>query len=227
MNAPRVDYGVPVDPRLTTVFTSNADAFEAILSVYAPVEPDQPRQTIIDPTFGRGVFWSKVDRSLYDVRCTDLTDGVDCRALPYPDSSADMVVLDPPYRYTPAKNKAHPALDAPYALQASAPTRTQGVIEVYVAGMAEAKRVLRHGGFLVVKCQDTVQDGKQIWVHVLLMHAAEELGFACRDLAVVAPKSVTRSRWEKQRHLRRAHSNFLVFRLGGQFPFGIPSVQAR
>jgi hypothetical protein len=93
--------------------------------------------------------------------------------------------------------------------------------------MGEAGRILKQGGFLVVKCQDTIQDGKPVWVHKLLMDYAEIIGLACRDLLVVTTASPTKSRWERQRHLRKAHSYFLVFRKGGHFPFGIPSVQKR
>ena len=93
--------------------------------------------------------------------------------------------------------------------------------------MKESHRVLRQGGFLVVKCQDTVQDGKNIWVHNILIQKAESIGYACRDLLIVITKSPTKTRWNKQRHLRKAHSYFLVFRKGGHFPFGIPSVCKR
>ncbi len=74
---------------------------------------------------------------------------------------------------------------------------------------------------------DPSQDGKNIWVHCKLVEAAEQLGFACRDLMVVAPKSVLRTRWPHQRHLRKGHSYFLILRKGGHFPFGIPSAARR
>ena len=155
------------------------------------------------------------------------------RKLPYQDEFADMIVNDPPYRYTPAKNikhediPGHGKVDGLYNLQESGLTRTQNILELYFSAMLEAKRVLKNGGFLVVKCQDTVQDGKNIWVHALLINKAESLGFACRDLVIVATTSPTKSRWKKQRHFRKAHSYFLIFRKGGHFPFGIPSVQQR
>lgn len=224
-----VDHGVPVDPSLTTVCSSNEEGFARILTLYA-----RPGQTIVDPTFGNGRFWKNVNQADYDARLTDLSrDGVDLRALPHADESADMIVLDPPYRYTPAKNTkqddvpGHGKVDGLYNLQAAALTNTQSVIDLYVAGFREAHRVLRLGGFLVVKCQDTVQDGKQIWVHCDLIAAAGTLGFACRDMLIVAPSSVLATRWPFQRHLRKGHSYFLVLRKGGHFPFGIPSVAKR
>jgi hypothetical protein len=224
-----VDCGVEVDSDLGTVSTSNEEGFARLMRLYA-----RPGDTVVDPTYGRGVFWSQVDCSQYNILATDLTaDRVDLRSLPYADDSADLVVLDPPYRYTPARNKRHEdtpghgAVDALYALQSSGLTNTAAVLDLYRGGIVEASRVLRRGGFLIVKCQDTVQDGKQVWVHVILMRDAEVAGFACRDLMVVVTKSPTKTRWPRQRHLRKAHSYFLVFRKGGQFPFGIPPVCER
>lgn len=226
--APEVDFGVVVADDLNTVCHSNEGGFARILRLYA-----RPGQTIADPTYGNGRFWKDVDRAIYDVRVTDLVEGVDLRSLPYPDATIDLLVLDPPYRYTPEKNKrqedspGHGKVDGLYNLQAAKLTNTQAVIDLYVAGFVEAKRVLRQGGFLVVKCQDTVQDGTNIWVHSILVEQANVLGFACRDLMIVVPASVLATRWERQKHLRKAHSYFLVFRLGGHFPFGMPSSERR
>lgn len=223
-----VDFGVCVDSNLNTVCRTNEEGFDRILKLYA-----RPGYLIVDPTFGNGRFWKNIDQSSFDVRTTDLKDGVDLRSLPYKSGSVDMVVLDPPYRYTPVKNKrqedtsGHGKVDGLYNLQSTNLKNTKAVIELYRDGFQEAHRVLKKGGFLVVKCQDTVQDGKNIWVHVQLMQIAEDEGFACRDLLVVNPPSVTKTRWKFQRHLRKAHSYFLVFRRDGHFPFGIPSREKR
>lgn len=224
----KVDEGVECDDLLNTVCRSNDEGFARILRLYA-----RPGDRIADPTYGNGVFWKNIDKTLYTILETDLKEGVDLRSLPYQDDSLDVLVNDPPYRYTPEKNKkqddvpGHGKVDSLYSLQSAKLTNTQAVLQLYYDGMKEGVRVLRVGGFLIVKCQDTVQDGKNIWVHVLLMQKAEELGYACRDLLVVAPASVLKTRWDRQRHLRKAHSYFLVFRKGGHFPFGMPSVCKR
>lgn len=224
-----VDYGVAVDDSLNTVCQTNDEGFARILRLYA-----RPGDVIADPTYGNGVFWRQVDKGQYNVLATDLKEsGVDLRALPYADESLDLLVIDPPYRYTPEKNvkqedtPGHGKVDGLYNLQAAKLNNTQAVLELYYYGMQEGARTLKHGGFLVVKCQDTVQDGKNIWVHNLLMSKAEYLNFACRDLLIVAPPSVLKTRWNRQRHFRKAHSYFLIFRKGGHFPFGIPSVCKR
>jgi hypothetical protein len=56
---------------------------------------------VADVTYGRGVFWKNIPQGAYDVRATDLRDGMDCRNLPYGDSTFDCVVFDPPYMHTP------------------------------------------------------------------------------------------------------------------------------
>jgi DNA modification methylase len=223
-----IDMGVTVDDTLNTVCESNEEGFRRILKLYA-----RTGQVIVDPTHGHGRFWKLIDRTQYDARCTDLADGIDMRALPYASETVDLEVIDPPYRYTPARNvkqddaPGHGVVDGLYNLQAAKLANTAAVVELYVAGFVETRRVLRHGGFLVVKCQDTVQDGKNLWVHDVLRERAEVLGFAMRDMLIVNPRSVLATRWERQRHLRKAHSYFLIFRKGGLFPFGIPAMERR
>jgi hypothetical protein len=224
-----VDLGVEVDDALNSVCYSNEEGFHRILRLYA-----RPGDTIVDPTYGNGRFWLLIDRSQYTVLATDLaTHGVDLRHLPYEDGSADLVVLDPPYRYTPATNKRHEdtpghgKVDGLYGLQAAQMPRTQHVIALYLAGMQEAKRVLKRGGFLIVKCMDTVQNTCNIWVARTLANEAESMGYVQRDLLIVRPASVTKTRWDYQRHLRKAHSYFLIFRRDGHFPFGAPVAPAQ
>jgi len=226
---PEVDYGVPTEIGGTTVATTNEEAFARVLGLYA-----RPGQVIVDPTFGHGRFWRNVDRSLFDLRATDLgTGGPDLRQLPYADETVDLVVLDPPYRYTPRTHRPHEAdgnhgqVDGLYNLRAADLRTVADVEALYVAGFVEAKRVLRRGGFLIVKCQDQIESSIPRWSHLNLMREGEALGFACRDLLVVTPACVLKSRWAIVRSLRKAHSYFLVLRKGGHFPFGAPALQPR
>lgn len=220
--ATTVDDGVPVDAALTTGCTDNAEAMRRLMTVYA-----RPGQVVADPTYGNGVFWQAVDTTKYTTRFTDLVrDGIDLRALPYAAESIDVLVCDPPYRYTPDKNTkqddvpGHGAVDGRYNLQAAKLKNTEAVVQLYRDGIAEGRRVLRTGGFMFVKCQDNVEAGENVWVHVLLMQYAGTVGFVCRDILVVNPPTVLKTRWTKQWHLRKSHSYFLVLRKGGHFPFG-------
>lgn len=125
-----------------------------------------------------------------------------------------MIVLDPPYRYTPAKSVPQKHLDERYKLtdNSSDITRVQGVWDLYSAGMKESYRVLKKGGFLIVKCQDTIQDGLQYRSRIEIHNRAIKIGFVDKDEVVVASPTVGKTRWQIQKHLRKAHSYFLIFR---------------
>lgn len=79
------------DVVVTAHVGTNAQVFPQILALHVP-----PGATVADVTYGKGVFWQSVPVDRYKLLPTDLQTGVDCRALPYEDSSIDCVVLDPP-----------------------------------------------------------------------------------------------------------------------------------
>jgi DNA modification methylase len=85
---------------------------------------------------------------------------------------------------------------------------------MYRDGMAEAYRVLKHKGILIIKCMDQVQSGRQQWAHLIYHQMAEKLGFRAEDLFVLVRKSrpLMRHKPENQKHARRNHSYFQIFR---------------
>ena len=89
----RVQGGTPTtDLILSAQVAGNADVFPLVLKLHVPVG-----SVVADVTYGKGVFWRNVPAKDYDVRASDLKDGIDCRALALPDASVDALVLDPPY----------------------------------------------------------------------------------------------------------------------------------
>ena len=70
----------------------NSEVFRKILDLHVP-----KGAIIADVTYGKGVFWKKVNLREYKVFRSDIQGGVDCRDLPYWKHSLDCVVLDPPY----------------------------------------------------------------------------------------------------------------------------------
>lgn len=112
------------------------------------------------------------------MRATDLArDGVDCRRLPYEDRSMRGVVLDPPYMR--GVGTTHAGRDDRYRNNEHAMRTHADVVRLYVEASQEARRVLRPGGVLIVKCQDEV-DGhhRQRFTHVELVVELERMGFA-------------------------------------------------
>jgi hypothetical protein len=56
---------------------TNDQVFPYIVSLYV-----EPGSVVADVTYGKGVFWRRVPKDAYDLRPTDLADGIDCRDLP-------------------------------------------------------------------------------------------------------------------------------------------------
>ena len=74
--ARRVQGGIATsDAILSAHAGGNANVFPKILRLHVP-----EGSIVADVTYGNGVFWRNVEPGLYDVRATDIADGVDCRA---------------------------------------------------------------------------------------------------------------------------------------------------
>jgi hypothetical protein len=74
----------------------NECVFPKILQLYVA-----PGSVVADVTYGKGVFWRNVPCGAFELRATDIQDGVDCRNLPYENGELDCFVFDPPYMHTP------------------------------------------------------------------------------------------------------------------------------
>ena len=205
--------GTPTnDLVLSAYLDGNDEVFPRILSLYVP-----KLSVVADVTFGKGVFWRNVPADDYIVKATDITGGIDCRALPYHDSEIDCVVLDPPYMHSPG-GTAHvgSAYERHYRNNGTG-NRTgekyhEAVLSLYVDAGQEAHRVLRDRGVLIVKCQDEVCSNRQRFTHVEIIEAYTKLGFVAEDLFVVMRNNRPGvSRAVRQVHARKNHSYFLVF----------------
>lgn len=198
---------------LSVVIGSNADLIEHIAPLYLP-----PGSVVRDVTWGKGAFWSKMDTTRITLQGSDIADHIgghngvikaDFCDLPDADSSADVVVLDPPYIHNPGKH----VTDNRYNNAATtAGMYHRDIRELYVKGMTEAVRVMKPGGRLLVKGKDEVESGKQCWSHAELREDAENLGLYARDMFILVPQARTSmNRWSKQLHARKVHSFLWVF----------------
>ena len=199
---------------LSSRVSGNADIFPDVLKLHVP-----EGWTVADVTHGSGVFWRNVDVTKYRLLATDIKQGVDCRKLPYESATIDAVVLDPPYMEGATRNTAYQsgqqAFSNYYGLQDIKQTgddRYHGaILRLYLDACAEADRVLRKSGVLIVKCQDEVCANKQRLTHVEIINALRD-GWHCKDLfVVVRTNRPIVSRMKKQVHARKNHSYFLVF----------------
>lgn len=203
------------NPTNNLVFSSyigtNDEVFPFVLSLYV-----EPGSTVADVTYGKGVFWRKVPKDVYNLISSDLADGLDCRELPYVSSSIDCMVFDPPYMHTPGgtAHVNHQNYEGYYKNnQANSDKKYhEAVLDLYFAAAREAWRVLREGGIYIVKCQDEVCANQQRLTHVELINELQKYGFRTEDIFVVIRKGKPGvSRLLTQAHARKNHSYFIVF----------------
>ena len=145
---------------------------------------------IADVTYGKGVFWKKIDTSQFTLHKLDLlprSDDVemgDLRHLPFASNHLNAVVLDPPYMHNPGA----PLVSANYRNSETARQMYHAdiIAEFYRKGMSEALRVLKSGGLLFVKCADEIESGCQCRGHIEVWEiAVRELDMIDKDLFVL------------------------------------------
>ena len=233
----RVNSGIATNDLVHSAYQdSNDDVFPLVLQLYVP-----ERSTVADVTYGKGVFWKRVDKSKYKLLASDLktsdlpqgcVGGVDSRRLPYQDCSLDAIVFDPPYMHTPGgtAHNGHQNYEEYYANNADyyldsvddnlehsngkAPKYHEAVLDLYYRSAREARRVLKKGGIYIVKCQDEVCANRQRLTHVEITVELEKYGFIVEDLFVVMRTNkpgVSRIK-NRQYHARKNHSYFMVYR---------------
>jgi len=238
MTGPRTQRGSATSKLIVSALVGdNDELFAALMQLHV-----KPGTLVADVTYGKGVFWKRIEPGSYDVLASDLKlkvpdrdprvtyhDGIDCRALPYAAATIGCVVLDPPYMegfFRPRASQlagggTHGSFQDAYANGSThdagegGPKYHDAVVDLYLRAGLEARRVLVRGGVLIVKCQDEVSSNRQRLTHVELVTAFEDMGFECTDLFVLVRKnapSVSRL-LEGQVHARKNHSYFLVLKL--------------
>jgi hypothetical protein len=209
----------PIDPPLprhvlTGGYRNNADLIAGVARLYVP-----DGAIVADVTWGFGVFWRRfAGRRRFTLIGSDIRQpaevgpGVslcaDFRQLPFADESVDVVVLDPPYVHC-----GHYINNHRYGAALTDHMRHPQIMELYRGGMIEARRVLRRGGTLWVKCKDE-NEGVQHWVHIVLKGIGEELGFSAKDCFVIETRPAPTRRHQWQRHALKTHSYLWVFKRG-------------
>ena len=188
------------DPILTCYSGTNADLIPLALTLYA-----KEKDIIADVTYGKGVFWRKVNTKKYRLRGTDLQQGIDFRDLKYKDDSIDVLVLDPPYMHGGVTVKK--SINDCYKNQN---TSHESVIRLYAGGILEAARVLKKKGRIFVKCQDEIESGKQHFSHIEINQLLVLFGFRILDMFVLRQESTPAMRESYQKTARKNHSYLYI-----------------
>ena len=81
----------------------------------------------------------------------------------------------------------------------------------YIGTLKEAYRILKNKGILIFKCQDFT-DSKTTLTHCFVNKWANQIGFYSKDLFILLSKGAIANKNLTQRHARKYHSYFFVFR---------------
>jgi hypothetical protein len=194
-------------PACGNVFADSSTLMACLLDLHFP------GATILDATYGHGVFYKKTKRAVtgLDLRPTGQVVADNAR-LPFADDSFDLGVLDPPYKRGNDNNR--------YTNRyGTAPDTEQKVTRLYHRALPELLRVCRRG--MVVKCQDAT-DGHRFYArHIQICDwVRSHTGLDVHDIAVVARHRVPNNNYRgRRRYFQQSVSYFLVWSWRSKHPF--------
>lgn len=163
----------------------------------------------LDTTFGQGVFWKKWRPNrlvAMDLDANKAAMAASYFALPFPDQTFDAVVNDAPYKASGTAWSFGSNHD--YGIESG--IDLSGRKALVLGGIPECHRVLRPGGFLLLKLQDQVYANKVRWFTDDATTLCTGLGMRKVDrLEFLSYRAQPAGR--RQNHARRNHSSLLVF----------------
>ncbi len=189
----------------------NSYLFLGVMSIYM-----SDGNKVLDMTYGNGVFWKKIDTTKIELIKNDIDPDkgdvhYDFLSLPFDDSSFDIVVFDPPYGNNSSSKKGVLSNMYNNAKLAAKNTVSQ-MLGMYFLGIQESYRLLKPGGYLMVKCMDEISGGKQKRNHIDIWFMAKSLRFIDEDLFILIQKNSPIMRHDYQLHARKNNSFLWVFR---------------
>lgn len=170
-----------------------------------------------DPTFSKGNFYPNkmdviIDDSvlpgyMFDISPqSDFSKQADCTNLPFINDFLVSLIFDPPFLSKTGKGSIMKERFGEFPSMSA-------LWKFYQKSAVEFKRILQPGGILVWKCQNTIMGGKQWWSVQFIISICEKLGLDLIDEFVLLSKHrMERTGKYTQRHARKFHSYFLVFR---------------
>jgi hypothetical protein len=194
-----------------SVYTSNYDAITNIMHLYNIERFD------LDCTYSKGSFWKDLPGPVYKTDLIPANDTVveaNSENLPFEDGSMRTIMYDPPFVVAGSSYKNNKEGSSIIAKRFEGYTNYKELTENYYNTLKELYRVCQKGGYVVMKCQDTVSGGKNHFTHCLIMNMAMEIGFYPRDMFILHNKVRINSfgtKWTKQEHARKYHSYYWVF----------------
>jgi hypothetical protein len=196
-----------------SVCESNYEAITNIMELYKIEQFD------LDCTYSKGNFWKNLPSPTHKSDIYPINDSVinaSSENLPFDDGSMKSVMYDPPFIIV-GSGKSYKNDKEGSSIMAKR-FEGYGTFEElksnYYYSLRELYRITEKGGFVVMKCQDTVSGGKQHITHLMIMNMAMSLGFYPRDFFILTSKvrvnAFNGTKWTKQFHARKYHSYFIV-----------------
>ena len=194
-------------PLIRSISYSQDTILESIIYLHIPAGKIE-----VDPCYNKGGFYKSGEivapEKISDI---DPIHGVpvhDCRNLLYGNNSVESILFDPPFLTYPGKNMCK--------LKSFGTFRNKKeLFEMYEDSFQEFYRILQKDGILIVKCQDGTYGPDFSLLHVdAVLLPCRLIGFKEIDLFILLSKGRPERRDCIQRHARKYHCYFLVFRKG-------------
>lgn len=190
-------------------FDNEQECIQAILNIHNDGNPIE-----LDPMFNKGMFYKntvKLPKLRFDLNAEknnfNAVQG-DASHLPLEDGSISCMILDPPFMFGTHGQTKNNVLNKRYTMF----DNFNDLKTCYIGILREAYRVLKRNGILIFKCQDYT-DGKTTMTHCLVWLWAVRIGFYAKDIAILnLPITKVYNGNLKQRHLRKTHCYFWVFK---------------
>jgi hypothetical protein len=138
---------------------------------------------------------------------------LDVRDLPFAASSFKSAIFDPPFLVA-ERASGQCKMCRKYGSFGS----LEELREFYRQSLISLRRVLKHGGLLIFKCQDFVHARSQNLILPYVCGLARELNFSCRDLFILLSNRRIENKIKQQQHARKYHCYFLVLKNNKRTP---------
>lgn len=173
----------------------------------------------LDCTYSTGNFYKGglVPEPIFKSDLVPQLDGIiqaNSGNLPFSSESMNCVVFDPPF-IVHGNLKTVQKSGSCRIFKRFSGYKNYGQLKThYKDTLEETYRILKTGGKLIMKLQNTVSGGKQHLTHFFTISNALAVGFYPKDEFVLESKGKITSfggRWKTQQHAMKYHSYFMVF----------------
>lgn len=188
---------------------------EIINNIFKLYIPD--RVIDLDPTYSKGNFYKKTNidspKLKFDLY-PQTEDTVECSAdnLPLEDCSVNTIMYDPPFVVGTPNSSKNTVGSNIITNRFGSFKNIEDLWRFYDSSLKEFSRIIKPGGVLIVKCQDTISSSKQYLSHIEMINYGIRHGFYCKDLFIQTTKNrILSGKHKTQVHARKYHCYWVVF----------------